>query len=103
MNPFDMLKNLSQMQSAFKNVQDKLQDVVATGSSGGNMVKITMNGKFELVDIVLDPICVDNRDVKMLQDLIIAAHNQAVQNVQGAIKDQLGPMLAGLDPSMLGM
>lgn len=70
MNPFDMVKNLAGMQSQLKAAQEKLAELEAEGSSGGNMVQVTVNGKFELVDIKLDPICVDNRDVPMLQDLI---------------------------------
>ena len=61
------------------------------------MVQVTLNGKFELVDIKLDPICVDNRDVPMLQDLIIAAHHAAVENMQEKMKSELGPMLGGMN------
>ena len=70
MNPFDMVKNLAGMQSQLKAAQEKLAELEAERSSGGNMVQVTVNGKFELVDIKLDPICVDDRDVPMLQDLI---------------------------------
>ena len=97
MNPFEMMKNLGGLQNQLKEAQEKLGDLRATGSSGGNMVQVTLNGKFELVDIKLDPICVDNRDVPMLQDLIIAAHHAAVENMQEKMKSELGPMLGGMN------
>nr|WP_318711520.1 YbaB/EbfC family nucleoid-associated protein [uncultured Treponema sp.] len=97
MNPFEMIKNLGGLQNQLKEAQEKLGVLRATGSSGGNMVQVTLNGKFELVDIKLDPICVDNRDVPMLQDLIIAAHHAAVENMQEKMKSELGPMLGGMN------
>lgn len=97
MNPFEMMKNLGGLQNQLKEAQEKLGALRATGSSGGNMVQVTLNGKFELVDIKLDPICVDNRDVPMLQDLIIAAHHAAVENMQEKMKSELGPMLGGMN------
>lgn len=97
MNPFEMMKNLAGMQTQLKNAQEQLSNITATGSSGGNMVVVTLNGKFELVDIKLDPICVDNRDIPMLQDLILSAFHDASQKIQGQIKSSLGPMLAGMN------
>ena len=97
MNPFEMMKNLAGMQTQLKNAQDQLSNITATGSSGGNMVVVTLNGKFELVDIKLDPICVDNRDIPMLQDLILSAFHDASQKIQEQIKSSLGPMLAGMN------
>ena len=93
MNPFDIVKNLGALQTQLQQAQDKLGDVEATGSAGGNMVRITMNGKFEVVDIKLDPICVDSRDVPMLEDLIKAASRDAHLKVQEKIKADLSPML----------
>ena len=97
MNPFEMMKNLAGMQTQLKNAQEQLSNITATGSSGGNMVVVTLNGKFELVDIKLDPICVDNRDIPMLQDLILSAFHDASQKIQEQIKSSLGPMLAGMN------
>lgn len=97
MNPFEMMKNLAGMQTQLKNAQEQLSNITATGSSGGNMVVVTLNGKFELVDIKLDPICVDNRDILMLQDLILSAFHDASQKIQEQIKSSLGPMLAGMN------
>lgn len=100
MNPFDMMKNLgnlSNMQNQLKEAQEKLSEIEATGSSGGNMVQITLNGKFELINIKLDPICVDNRDVPMLQDLIKAAHHAALEKIQEAIKENASSMLSTMD------
>lgn len=96
MNPFEMMKNLGGLQNQLKEAQEKLGALRATGSSGGNMVQVTLNGKFELMDIKLDPICVDNRDVGMLQDLIVAAHHAAIENMQEKMKSELGPMLGGM-------
>lgn len=97
MNPFDMMKNLGGLQNQLKEAQEKFGTLRATGSSGGNMVNVTVNGKFEMVDIKLDPICVDNRDVPMLQDLILAAHHAAVESMQEKMKSELGPMLGGMN------
>ena len=58
------------------------------------MVEVTLNGKFEMTDIHLDPICVDNRDVKMLEDLIKAAQHDAITKIQDKIKEMSGPMLS---------
>ncbi|MBP3366598.1 MAG: YbaB/EbfC family nucleoid-associated protein [Treponema sp.] len=93
MNPFEMVKNIAGMQSQLKEAQEKLSQIEATGSAGGNMVQVTVNGKFELVSIQLDPICVDNRDIPMLQDLIKAAHHSALEKMQEEMKRQLGPLL----------
>ena len=97
MNPFDMMKNLGNVKEQLEKAQEQLSELSATGSSGGNMVVVTVNGKFEMTDIQLDPICVDNRDIPMLQDLIKAAHHAAVTNMQEMIKSSLGPMVSGLN------
>lgn len=97
MNPFDMLKNIEQMKSQLGTMQEELKQITATGSSGGNIVNVTINGKFEIINLKLDPICVDPRDVQMLQDLIIAAHHDAMSKIQEAIKDKYGPLLNGMN------
>ncbi|WP_318677716.1 YbaB/EbfC family nucleoid-associated protein [Treponema sp.] len=97
MNPFDMLKNIQQMKDQLKSVQEELKELTATGSSGGNIVNVTINGKFEIISVRLDPLCVDPRDVTMLQDLIIAAHHDAMSKIQEAIKAKYGPLLNGMN------
>ena len=97
MKPFDMLKNIEQMKSQLGTMQEELKQITATGSSGGNIVNVTINGKFEIINLKLDPICVDPRDVQMLQDLIIAAHHDAMSKIQEAIKDKYGPLLNGMN------
>jgi hypothetical protein len=67
------------------------------------MVTITLNGKFEMKGIKLDPICVDNRDVGMLEDLIVAAHKNAMDNIQEQIKERTSSLLGGLDLGALGL
>ena len=103
MNPFDMAKNLAGMQDTLNKMKDEMENVRATGSSGGNMVKITLNGKFEIVDMYLDPICVDNRDITMLQDLIKAAHHAAMEKVEEEMKSKLGPLAAGMNIPGMGL
>nr|WP_318739772.1 YbaB/EbfC family nucleoid-associated protein [uncultured Treponema sp.] len=97
MNPFDMLKNIEQMKSQLGTMQEELKQITATGSSGGNIVNVTINGKFEIINLKLDPICVDPRDVQMLQDLIVAAHHDAMAKIQEAIKEKYGPLLNGMN------
>lgn len=92
-----MLKNIEQMKSQLGTMQEELKQITATGSSGGNIVNVTINGKFEIINLKLDPICVDPRDVQMLQDLIVAAHHDAMSKIQEAIKEKYGPLLNGMN------
>ena len=103
MNPFDLLKNTQAIKEQSEKLQRELEDLRAEGSSGGRMVTVTLNGKFEMMSIKLDPICVDNRDVKMLEDLIVAAHKAASDNVQEMIKEKSASLLGGLDLGQLGI
>ena len=103
MNPFELLKNTQAIKEQSEKLQRELEDLRAEGSSGGRMVTVTLNGKFEMMSIKLDPICVDNRDVKMLEDLIVAAHKAASDNVQEMIKEKSASLLGGLDLGQLGL
>ncbi len=103
MNPFDLLKNTQAIKEQSEKLQAELADIRAEGSSGGRMVTVTLNGKFELIGIKLDPICVDNRDVQMLEDLIVAAHKNAMENVQEQIKAKSQSLLGGMDLSKFGL
>lgn len=76
-------------------IQEELASIFATGSSGGGIVKVTVNGQFELTGIELDPIAVDPRDIQMLQDLIVAAHSNAMEKIKEEIKKHAGN-LAGI-------
>ncbi len=103
MNPFDLLKNTQAIKEQTEKLQNELTQIRAEGSSGGRMVTVTMNGRFELLSVKLDPICVDNRDVQMLEDLIVAAHKNAMDNVQEQIKEKSNALLGGMDFSKLGL
>lgn len=96
-NPFEMMKNLKNVEANAAKMKEELGRISATGSSGGNIVKVTLNGKFEMVSIEIDPI--DQGDVPMLQDLIVAAHHNAMEKIQEAIKEKSGSLLKemGLD------
>ena len=103
MNPFELIKNTAALKEQTEKMQTELEMLSAEGSSGGRMVVVKMNGKFEMTDIKLDPLCVDNRDIKMLEDLIVAAQHDAVLKLQNMLKEKTGSMLQGLNLSDLGL
>ncbi len=102
MNPFDILKNSQVIREQTEKMQRELEALSAEGSSGGRMVTVTVNGSFQMTAIHLDPVCVDNRDVKMLEDLIVAAQHDAISKMQELIKEKAGPMLQNLNISGAG-
>lgn len=102
MNPFDLLKNSAAIKEQAEKLQNEMAAITAEGSSGGRMVTVTMNGKFEMTQIHLDPLCVDNRDVKMLEDLIIAAQRDAISKIQEQIKEKSSSLLGGLNIPGMG-
>ncbi len=102
MNPFDLVKNISNLQSQMQKVKDELATLTTTGSAGGGIVQVTLNGQFVMTSIKLDPVAVDPRDVPMLQDLILAAHHDAMDKMQEMIKEKSGSMLGGLNIPGMG-
>lgn len=103
MNPFELFKNTQQLKEQSEKIQGELAELRAEGSSGGKMVTVTVNGRFEMQEIKLDPICVDNRDVRMLEDLIVAAHKNAMENIREKIKEESSSLLSSLNIPGLGL
>lgn len=92
----DMMKQVQKMQAKMEEMQAQLEQATVEGSSGGGMVKVTTNGKNEVLSIVIDPEVVNKDDIEMLQDLIVAAVNQARQKVQELQSEQMAGLTGGL-------
>lgn len=96
MNPFELLKDSTALKKQAEKLENEIENITVEGSSGGRMVTLVMNGNFEMLELHLDPICVDSRDIKMLEDLIVAAHNDAFSKVQDELQHKTGSILSGL-------
>ena len=94
------MKNLQKLMKQAEKMQAKLQsemgELRVEASSGGGMVQVTMDGTKQLVSITIDPETVDSDDVEMLQDLVLAAVNEAGRRVDEALSSQLGGVAQGL-------
>jgi len=78
----DMLKQAQKLQEQFQQAQEELINVRAEGAAGGGMVTATANGKQEILQIRIDKSVVDPNDLELLEDLIVAAVNQALSKAQ---------------------
>ncbi len=85
-NPFDLMKNLKDIQSKMSNMEGKLNDLRETASVGGDMVTVTLNGKMEVLDLKIDPSVAN--DVQMLQVLIASAINTCNSRIQERLKKE---------------
>ena len=91
-----LLKQAQKMQSQLVKAQDDLSKQQVEGSSGGGMVKLVMNGSQELVSVKLSKEVVDPNDVEMLEDLIVAAFQNAQEKVKELSSSTLGQISGGL-------
>ena len=96
MNPMDFMKNLQGLQSKMGEAQEKISRLRAEGSSGGDLVKVVVDGTMEAVSVTIDPIAVDPRDVKMLEELVAAAYTGAVRKMRDVIKEEMSGMAGGM-------
>ena len=97
----NILKQAQKMQEQVQQVQEELAKVTVEGSAGGGMVKAIVNGKQELLEISLDPEVVSPDDVEMLEDLIVAAVNQAMQKAQDKASEEMNKVTGGFLPGIL--
>jgi DNA-binding YbaB/EbfC family protein len=93
MNPKQLMKQVQQMQAQ---MQQRMAELRVEGSAGGGMVKATMNGQKELLAVSIEKEAVDPNDVEMLQDLVVAAVNEAARKVDEEMQNQLGAMTGGM-------
>jgi DNA-binding YbaB/EbfC family protein len=92
----NMMKQVQQMQAKMEQIQADLEKTEVEATAGGGMVKVVANGKHDILSITIDPEVVDKNDVEMLQDLIVAAVNQAHQKVQELQAEQMSSITGGL-------
>ncbi len=99
-----MLKNLQSLQSNMQDMQEKLGKISVTGTAGGDMVKITVNGQMMVTEVKIDPIVVDNRDVPMLEDLVRAALSDAISRAKETIQEEFSSLTGGMPmpPGFMG-
>jgi len=89
-----MLRQAQQMQQKLKEAQEELEEMEIEGSSGSGMVKVVVNGKKVLSSVTIDPKAVDPDDIEMLEDLIIAAVNDAYDQADEEYERLMGPFNA---------
>ena len=100
----DLQKMLSQVKQMQEQFQQKLQQITVETSAGGGMVSVKMNGQKQLLEVRLDPEVVSGGDREMLQDLILAAVNEASRRVDAEIQQQMLSLTGGLNlPKMPGL
>ena len=92
-NPFDILKNAGKIQEQMGVFQERLGLLTATGSSGGGMAEVIMNGKMEVLSLQISPEAMEDRE--MLQDLVMAAFNNALEKVRELIQKETMAMIPG--------
>ena len=85
-----------QMQQEMLRVQNELAATNVDGSAGGGVVKAVVTGKQELVSVTIDPSAVDPADVEMLQDLIVAAVNDALRTARELVETKMAAVTGGL-------
>ena len=102
-NPLNaMLKQAQQLQQKMEQLQDELLEKRVEGSAGGGMVTATVNGRGDMIDLKIDPEAVDPQDVEILEDLIVAAVNQAREKAQQLAQEEMGKITGGILPQGLG-
>ena len=97
MNQGNMMRQAQKMQQELLRMQEEQQNKTYTASSGGGMVTATVNGKHELVNLQIKPDAVDPDDVDMLQDMIIAAINEAMRTADADAASNMSRLTGGLN------
>ena len=92
----NMLKQAQEMQTKMMDAQKKIEEIEAEGSAGGGLVKVSVNGKNHVTNVTIDPSLLIADEVDILEDLILAAHNDAKDKVQQKSADEMSSITGGL-------
>ncbi len=98
----DLMKQAKKMQDDMMKAQQELETKVVEATSGGGMVKVAMNGKYKVSSLKIDPEVIDKDEIEMLEDLIIAALNEARDKVEETTESEMSKLTGGFNiPGML--
>jgi len=105
MNPFDFLKQFQDLQGKMGEIQEKLKDISAQGSSGGDMVSIQLNGQMKVLSVKISREAVDPEDIQMLEDLVLAAFTDAMFKIKEKLREEMSSITGGLNlpPGLMGL
>lgn len=103
MNMQQIMRQAQKMQKKMEEIQEQAAQEIVEVSSGGGMVKARMTGKQELVSIEIEKEIVDPEDIGMLQDLILAAVNEALKKSQALMQERMNEVTGGLGLNLPGM
>ncbi len=96
-NMQNMMKQMQKMQKKMAEAQEELGEQKIEGTAGGGMVTVVVTGHKEVVDVIIKPEAVDPDDVEMLQDLVLAATNDALKKVEELTNNTMGQFTKGMN------
>mgnify|MGYP003312756740 CR=1 FL=1 len=91
-----VLKQAQELQSKMMDAQKKVEELEAEGTAGGGLVKVSVNGKNHVTNVTIDPSLLVADEVDILEDLVLAAHNDAKEKVQQKTADEMSSITGGL-------
>lgn len=91
-----MMKQLQQAQVEMAAAQEQLKTEIVEASAGGGMVQVKVTGDLQITEVKIDPEALDPEDVEMLQDMVLAAVNEAMRNAQQLAEQRMGGIAGGL-------
>src|SRR5438445_11534425 len=95
---FKMLKQVQEMQARRAKIQEELGEKTVTGTAGGGMVEVVANGHQKVLSVTVKPEVIDPADVEMLQDLVLAAVNDAMEKARELASKEMGRVAARMGP-----
>ncbi len=98
-----MMKQVQQLQAQMSEAQEKLKEEVVEASAGGGMVKVKMSGDLRLLDIAIKPEAIDPEEPELLQEMVLAAVNEALRSAQELAASRLGGLAGGAGLGGLGL
>ncbi len=100
----NLMKQAQQFQSKLAALQEELAEKTVEASAGGGMVRVVANGRQEILSVKIDPEVTASEDREMLQDLILAAVNEALTNAKNMMNEEMGKLTRGLNlPNIPGL
>lgn len=92
----NLMGKAKEMQARFQAMQEEIASLEATGQAGGGLVSVTLSGKFEIRKLKIDPSLFREEEIEILEDLLLAAHNDARAKVEALMQEKTRELTAGI-------